>query len=254
MMVIFIKPQKKQGMIRTSIFVRIICSGVAVYGDLPNTKRCYAAALTNTAAQKAALPLPGRFPTRHSQSRRNLLVAAVRGKRFIATGAVNAGMAVFAGRLPSRGRGGAKSPLEAAWAGDDARCLLRWPFSKALRQHASWRLREGFASLSGSHARDVVGTATNRFPQSHSRGIATRREISAPLTTENATEADFRRDRPMTGTHFRIEAPPYHRGTAGTAPKDSRAYGCRGSFHLIATCDSTAPIFPPRRSAIWPHS
>jgi hypothetical protein len=36
---------------------------------------------------------------------------------------------------------------------------------------------------------------------------------------------------------------PYHRGTAGTAPKDSRASGCQVSFHLIAACGLTAPFF-----------
>jgi len=29
-----------------------------------------------------------------------------------------------------------------------------------------------------------------------------------------------------------------------TAPKDSRTYGCRGSFHLIAACGLTALHFP----------
>jgi hypothetical protein len=38
--------------------------------------------------------------------------------------------------------------------------------------------------------------------------------------------------------------------TAGMAPKDSRAYGCRGSFHLIAAFDSTAPHFPHRQSGL----
>jgi hypothetical protein len=32
---------------------------------------------------------------------------------------------------------------------------------------------------------------------------------------------------------FRIKPPPATGGTAGTAPKDSRAYGCRGSFHPV---------------------
>src|SRR5882757_5439794 len=44
------------------------------------------------------------------------------------------------------------------------------------------------------------------------------------------------------GTHLGLSH-PYHRATAGTAPQDSRAYGCRGSFHLIAACGLTAPYF-----------
>jgi hypothetical protein len=32
-----------------------------------------------------------------------------------------------------------------------------------------------------------------------------------------------------------------------TAPKDSRAYGRRVSFHLVAACVSTAILCPPRR-------
>jgi hypothetical protein len=47
---------------------------------------------------------------------------------------------------------------------------------------------------------------------------------------------------PWMGTHSGMSH-PYPRQTAGTAPKDSRAYGCRVSFHLIAACDSTAPHF-----------
>jgi len=36
---------------------------------------------------------------------------------------------------------------------------------------------------------------------------------------------------------------PYTGATAGTAPKDSRAYEGRVSFHLIAVCGKTVPLF-----------
>jgi hypothetical protein len=52
------------------------------------------------------------------------------------------------------------------------------------------------------------------------------------------------------GTHSRNEPPPTTGATAGTAPRDSLAYGCRGSFHLIAACNSTAPF---RFSGSSPH-
>jgi hypothetical protein len=56
-------------------------------------------------------------------------------------------------------------------------------------------------------------------------------------------EHSLRRDRRGMGTPLRIEPPPITGATARTAPKDSRAYGRRGSFHLIAACALTAPIF-----------
>jgi hypothetical protein len=52
---------------------------------------------------------------------------------------------------------------------------------------------------------------------------------------------DLRSQPPRDGNPFRIEAPLHTGATAGTAPKDSRAYGYGGSFHLIAASDSTAP-------------
>src|ERR1700730_4027009 len=45
------------------------------------------------------------------------------------------------------------------------------------------------------------------------------------------------------GNPFRIEPPLPPGATARTAPRDSRAYGRRGSFHLIAACGLTAPVF-----------
>jgi hypothetical protein len=59
-----------------------------------------------------------------------------------------------------------------------------------------------------------------------------------------AAESDFRRHLRAMGTHSAVE----------TAPKDSSAYGCRASFHLIAAWDSTAHLFPLRRSAIRPQT
>jgi hypothetical protein len=51
----------------------------------------------------------------------------VQSKRFIATAAVNAGMAFFGRSQLSQARDGAKPPLADAWAGADARCPIRWP-------------------------------------------------------------------------------------------------------------------------------
>jgi hypothetical protein len=48
---------------------------------------------------------------------------------------------------------------------------------------------------------------------------------------------------PLDGNPFRNEPPPTTGATAGTAPTDSRALRGRGSFHLIAACGSTAPLF-----------
>jgi hypothetical protein len=42
----------------------------------------------------------------------------------------------LAGRLPSRARGGAKSPLAAAWADADARCPVRWRAPESFRGSA----------------------------------------------------------------------------------------------------------------------
>jgi hypothetical protein len=55
------------------------------------------------------------------------------------------------------------------------------------------------------------------------------------------------------GNPFKNKAPPTTGVTAGTAPKDSRAYGCRGSFHLIAVCGSTAPLFRWHRRSSLTH-
>jgi hypothetical protein len=40
-----------------------------------------------------------------------------------------------------------------------------------------------------------------------------------------------------------VQWPPTPRATAGTAPEDSRAYEGRVSFHLIAVCGETVPLF-----------
>ena len=47
---------------------------------------------------------------------------------------------------------------------------------------------------------------------------------------------------PFDGNPFEIGPPPTT-GTAGTAPKESQAYECRGSFHLIAALRFDGPLF-----------
>jgi len=78
----------------------------------------------------------------------------------------NAEIGLFSRSQLSRARGDAKPPLATARTGADARCPSAGPRCKARRRHASWRLREGFASLSGSPAPGTRGNPPGmRFPR-----------------------------------------------------------------------------------------
>jgi hypothetical protein len=171
----------------------------------------------------------------------------------------------LAGRLPREQKGGAKPPLSAAWAGADARCpsagrpVVRpgdnaapGRCGRAPRRYVTQRHRErgGNRAVPGYRCGNLtrLNGSIRRYPAHWIMTTGNNGKPAKPVwptaDPETAAEVRFRRNRRAMGTHLGLSPPPTTGATAGTAPKDSRAYGHRGSFHLIASCDSTALDFP----------
>jgi hypothetical protein len=124
--------------VSTMLFVKINCSGVAGLRRLP-IRECYSATLSR--GSQAALLFGEGSLLRQSPSRRNLVVAAHARPTDSSHRYGQCKDARFAGRLPSRAKGGAKppsQPLGRALMHDVP--LLAPPPAKGRRQHASWGL------------------------------------------------------------------------------------------------------------------